>query len=75
MWESRMFLAGFPRGLWKGWEACLRLPCFPQPRHFHGSPPLPSFAGAGEYSQQRAARSGLAYCGPASFFFLLPLRR
>src|SRR5450759_1983204 len=36
MWESRMFLAGFPRGLWKGWEACLRLsmlstaPAFPR---------------------------------------------
>jgi hypothetical protein len=40
MWESRRFLARFPRGSWEEWEAAFGFPRFPQPRHFHSSLPF-----------------------------------
>ena len=71
MWESRRFLARFPRGSWEEWEACLWLstlstaPAFPQ---------LSSF-----WLRQRLLAEGSGrrrgYCGPGSFFFLLFFNR
>jgi len=49
MWESRLLLARFPRGSWKGWEACLL--AF-HPFHSAGISTALSqcFAGAGQAS-------------------------
>ena len=49
MWESRRLSAGFPRGSWKGWKACLWLsrlstaPAFPQLSLPVGFRPGPEF--------------------------------
>ena len=65
MWESRLLLARFPRGLWEVWEAWFWLstlstaPPFPQL-----SSSLAEASGAGSYLV-------VGYCGPGSFFFLL----
>jgi hypothetical protein len=70
MWESRRRLARFPRGSWKGWEACSWLstlstaPAFPQLRLF-------LLRLCGYFWSTRRVPAVVGYCGPESFFFLL----
>jgi hypothetical protein len=74
MWECRRLLARFPRGSWKGWEACLWLSTLSTAPAF---PPLALLAAGtrrGDF-RRKPARRVTTYCGPASFFFLLVFSR